>query len=59
VEPASVVPTLDVVEDSSLQTGTRGPGSGVDELSLDVGEKAFRRVAGGNPGHAGDESGRL
>ena len=46
VKPACVVPTLDVVEDGSVQTGTRWPCSRVDELSFDGGEKTFRHGVG-------------
>ena len=46
VEPADVVPTLDVVEDGTAKSLARRPCPGVDELSFDGGEKRFRHGVG-------------
>src|SRR5271165_401510 len=41
VQPAHVVPALDVVEHRPVQTLASRPGPGVDELALDGGEEAL------------------
>jgi hypothetical protein len=41
VQPAHVVPTLDVVEDGASQARSSWPGPGVDELAFDGGEEAL------------------
>src|SRR5664280_1470755 len=41
VQPAHVVPTLDVIEHGTVQTGARRPGPGIDEFALDGGKEAF------------------
>jgi hypothetical protein len=58
VQPAGVVPALDVLEDSASKSDPCGPRTRVDELAFDSGEKRFghrvdkrllHRVSG-NPG---------
>ena len=39
VQPAGVVPALDVLEDGASKSGSRSPCSRVDELSLNGGEE--------------------
>ena len=41
VQPAGVVPTLDVVEDGTVESGSDRPRPGVDELAFDCGEEGF------------------
>jgi hypothetical protein len=41
VQPAGVVPTLDVLEDTVSKFGPLWPRTGIDELALDGGEERF------------------
>src|SRR5450755_1205915 len=41
MEPAGVVPALDVIEDGPAEPGPGGPGAVVDEFPLDGGEEAL------------------
>jgi hypothetical protein len=41
MQSAGVVPTLDVLKDITSKSGSRRPCTGIDELTLDGGEKRF------------------
>jgi len=41
MEPAGVVPALDVVEDGPVEPGQGRPGAVIDELAVDSGEEAL------------------
>jgi len=59
VEPAGVVPALDVVEDGPVQLGPGRPRTVIDELPLDGGEEALRDgfiPAFSLPGHGQDDA---
>jgi hypothetical protein len=72
VQPAGVVPALDVVEDGAVESCSGWPGPIVDEFALDGGEEgfghgvipalalpAYRQHDAVDPGHLGEVSARV